>query len=147
MRGSRGFTLIELMIVIAILGILLAIAIPAYQDYTIRTKVGEGLNVAATAKTGVVSAVHSTGGTLPDSNSEAGLDAPTEYAGDNVLQVAVGSDGGQSPGIIEITYQNTPEIDGETLLLSPITYAGSINWSCGGGSTSVSRKYLPSQCR
>lgn len=147
MRYTKGFTLIELMIVVAILGILLAIAIPAYQDYSIRTKVAEGLNVAATVKVAVVGTLHSKGGTYPADNADAGLAPPGQYTGDNVAQVAVGSDGGQSDGVIQITYQNTAEINNETLILSPVTMGGSINWHCGVGSTSVSPRYRPPQCR
>src|SRR5687768_1606790 len=80
MKKQQGFTLIELMIVIAILGILLAIAIPAYQDYAIRTRVSEGINMAASAKLAVSETTLANGGTvasLPADNDAAGYTSPT----------------------------------------------------------------------
>ena len=135
---QKGFTLIELMIVVAIIGILAAVAIPAYQDYTVRSKVSEGLGLASGAKTSVTETVLSTGA-FPTSNSTAGLADSTDITGNNVQSVAVGAN-----GVITITYTGAP-IGGNTLQLTPATTAGSVTWSCGGGT--VEGRYRPNNCR
>src|SRR5690606_25075548 len=98
-KVQQGFTLIELMIVIAILGILMAIAIPAYQDYTVRAKVSEGLNVAGAAKLAVAETFQ-TNGAWPTANESAGLPPPASIKGNNVSRVAV------SQSTITITYSD-----------------------------------------
>ncbi len=90
MKKQQGFTLIELMIVVAIIGILAAIAIPAYQDYTIRAQVSEGLNLAGGAKA-AVSEVVMDSGTFPTTNVLAGLSTNTDINGKYVVSVTVGS--------------------------------------------------------
>lgn len=138
---QKGFTLIELMIVVAIIGILAAIAIPAYQDYTIRAQVSEGLNLAAAAKTSVAE-FWTNRGTFPASNASAGLAAATDINGEYVTSVGVGNS-----GLITITYGNKANaaINNKTVLLSPFTTAGSVRWNCKAGT--VATKYLPSDCR
>lgn len=161
-RVQQGFTLIELMIVVAIIGILAAVALPAYQDYTVRAKVTEGLSMAASAKTAV--SENAANGAAFDS----GWTAPA--ATQNVASVGIS----QSTGAITITYSS--KIDsGHTLILSPIDgsptsgsalagtstastipSAGNIAWNCkSAGSTSgyvgtsgtLAAKYVPAECR
>lgn len=138
-RVQQGFTLIELMIVVAIIGILAAVAIPAYQDYTVRTKVSEGLSLASGAKTSVTETVLSSGA-YPTTNTEAGLASAASISGNNVESVSVGAG-----GAITITYTNDAAIAGETLVLTPSTTAGSVIWDCTGGS--VEARFRPGNCR
>jgi len=151
-RNQQGFTLIELMIVIAIIAILLAIAIPAYQDYTVRTKVGEGVNLAAAAKAAVTETFQSTGA-YPADNTAAGLAQPAEIIGKYVSLVTVSKVAADS-GAVTVTYGTAdapPEITGKVLQYVSITNKGSIDWECSatkaGAATDVEARYLPAECR
>ncbi|MGH8261363.1 MAG: pilin [Steroidobacteraceae bacterium] len=157
---QQGFTLIELMIVVAIIGILAAIAIPAYQDYTVRAQVTEGLNLADAVKTGVAE-YYANSGAWPTAMSQIGDDSDPsgKYATDLTL----------STGTIQITFggESNKNINGSTLLLQPrLSQNGDVVWLCGQnqgtglnltdpttgtataatGST-VANKYLPQSCR
>lgn len=142
---QQGFTLIELMIVVAIIGILAAIAIPAYQDYTIRAQVSEGLNLAGGAKVAVTE-YYQDRGTLPADNPTAGLAAAGDIEGNYVASVGVAA------GVVTVTYSNVaPQsanaaINGQTLILTPdTTNPGSVAWDCTGGT--VVDKHRPAACR
>jgi type IV pilus assembly protein PilA len=124
---QQGFTLIELMIVVAIIGILAAIAIPAYQDYTIRAQVSEGLNLASGAKA-AVSEYFMDRGVMPADNTQAGLSQPASIRGNYVRTVTVAN------GIIQVVYSNAaPQqanqiLQNAQLLLTPPRNAGSVDW-------------------
>ena len=133
---QKGFTLIELMIVIAILGILMAIAIPAYQDYTVRAKVSEGMNLAGAAKLAVAEYRNSEG-KYP---TQASSGVSSTITGNNVSSVAIGGS-----GQITITYSNDSAITGNTVILVPTFTGGSVSWTCNTGT--VAPKYRPSNCR
>jgi type IV pilus assembly protein PilA len=142
-RMQQGFTLIELMIVVAIIGILSAVAIPAYQDYTHRAQVTEGLQLAAPAKTAVAE-YYATKVELPTDNAAAGLAASATYVGKNVSAVAVGTN-----GVITVTYNTAVSATALTLTLTPQVNSGSISWTCGtpAGSSALPKGWLPANCR
>jgi type IV pilus assembly protein PilA len=136
MRQQKGFTLIELMIVVAIIGILAAIAIPAYQDYTIRARVTEGLELASTAKL-AVSETAISNNALPATQAATGYTSPAATV--NVASIVVGA-----AGLVTITY--TATAGGGTILLTPtLTANGDVTWDCTGGT--LLPKYRPSICR
>ena len=159
---QKGFTLIELMIVVAIIGILAAIAIPAYQDYTIRSQVTEGLNLASAVQTGVAETYANTGA-WPADNTAAGGDNASKPSGKYVGSVTV------STGTIQIVYgggtalQANANIVGKELDLMPtISSNGDVIWNCGmkavvgaaptsgaatANATNILPKYLPQNCR
>jgi type IV pilus assembly protein PilA len=135
---AKGFTLIELMIVIAILGVLAAIAIPTYQDYIGRARVSEGLALAGGAKIAVAE-FHQANNAFPADNAAAGIPAPAEIVGTDVTGVAIASN------LITVTYSATRIPNGGTLILAATAGAGAMTWTCTGG-TLVAR-YRPSTCR
>jgi type IV pilus assembly protein PilA len=169
-KMQQGFTLIELMIVVAIIGILAAIAIPAYQDYTIRAKVTEGLNLADSAKTAVAESWQSGGivglkAAATSWNTSFVSSGATKYVSNIQIDTAA--------GIITVTYNATaiPQLGtGVTLLLTPSvsktaipnTLAGNIDWACTAqanataaaqslpgtvSGTGVNSKYVPTNCK
>ncbi len=144
---QKGFTLIELMIVVAIIAILAAIAIPAYQNYLIRAQVSEGMSLVSAAKTGVDEYLTNYG-TFPGSNASAGVPKATSISGSYVSQVAVGTG-----GLITVTYDGpkvNTAIKGDLLVFSPTNNGGSVSWRCSPttvNGTTVPLVYLPATCR
>ncbi|KTC71411.1 type IV pilus assembly protein PilA [Legionella birminghamensis] len=137
MKKHKGFTLIELMIVVAIVGILAAIAIPAYQDYTIRARVTEGLSLASSAKAAVAETTIARNA-LPTSQAATGYVSPAATA--NVSSITIAA----NTGVITITY--TAAAGGGTILLTPTLNAnGDLTWTCTGGT--LANKYRPASCR
>lgn len=150
---NRGFTLIELMIVVAIIAIIAAIAIPAYQDYVIRSQVAEGLGLSQVggSKTAIMEFFTNTG-RLPPTAQSIGLPAALSITGNYVQRVDIGNAAG-APGLVKVTfasvggYKANSAINGSVILLSPITQTGSIKWSCSNAANTVLNKYLPTPCR
>ncbi|HKI64458.1 MAG TPA: pilin [Burkholderiales bacterium] len=153
-QAQKGFTLIELMIVVAIIGILAAVALPAYQDYTIRAKMSEVILGMSGCRT-PISEVYFTGPALaPGANGwgcEIGASQATKY----VAGISTDQD-----GIVTATVRNiSASVDGSVVTMIPMldlttsaTFsAGSseslFGWTCGGSGTTIALKYLPASCR
>ena len=138
-RKQLGFTLIELMIVVAIIGILAAIAIPAYQDYTKRSYVAEGLNLAVAAKNGMWD-FFSTNGTWPADNTAAGVARPVDISSRMIDQVAIAGN--------QITITFNPLLSAapnNLMVLTASDAGGSLTWDCSGGT--LPSRYRPTNCR
>ena len=137
-KAQKGFTLIELMITVAIVGILAAVALPAYQDYTIRAQVAEGLTLADGAKV-VVAEYHANHGSLPNSASDAGYSGAT---GKYVTATDIGAN-----GVITATFGNqaNTKLANSTISLEPTedTTTGNLKWDC---QSTAAQKYVPSSC-
>ncbi len=140
-KEQQGFTLIELMIVVAIIGILAAIAIPAYQDYTIRAQIFEGLILSAGAKL-AVSEYFMDRGAWPADNDEAGLADKHDIIGKYTEHVEV------EDNVIEIKfgYDVHAKIMDEKIELTAVNNAGSISWTCASAGT-IQANHLPAACR
>jgi type IV pilus assembly protein PilA len=143
---QKGFTLIELMIVVAIIAILAAIAIPAYQNYLVRAQVSEGTVLTDGIKTAVAEYYANHGG-WPTDNTAAGIPtSDTSISGKYVSKVDVAT------GVITATFGGTQvnsAINGDTFVLSPTDNGGSVGWTCNSTAhaQTVPTKYLPSSCR
>ncbi len=139
---QKGFTLIELMIVVAIIGILAAVALPAYQDYTVRAKVTEAIGYAASAKTSVSECLISEG-TLGDCDTLAEVGLSGDIRSDIVSGLTITT----TTAAIVVTLQNTgsEDLDGETITMTPAIFTSGVAWQCGAEADSF--RFLPSECR
>ena len=155
---QKGFTLIELMIVVAIIGILASIALPAYQDYTVRAKVSEGSIAASSMKVGVAEMFGDQGMAGINAYSvEVAADQASLVTADKISAIAVTP----ASGAITVTLGNIPQLGGAANLafvpniggaaISDANSAGTITWDCNsatnGGLTTIINKYLPAACR
>ncbi|MGH6884633.1 MAG: pilin [Geminicoccales bacterium] len=149
-RMQQGFTLIELMIVVAIIGILAAVALPAYQDYTIRAKMSEVILAMSACRTSITE-VYQSGGTPPVAGS---------WGCENVSSKYVGGLTTDPDGVVTATVQNISAlVDTSVVTLIPLINAtaaadtavdmgkGLYGWICGGTGTNVKSNYLPGSCR
>jgi len=149
-KNQKGFSLLELMIVVAIIGVLVAIALPQYQNYQVRSRIGEALNLVGSAKT-AVGVYYSEKNNWPFNNAEAGLSNPESLSSVHVREIKIQSD--PLCGIIRIRLKDISELGAmknESIYLTPTAPSdseGAIQWTCGIGSLDARQHLVPQVCR
>ena len=140
-HNQRGFTLIELMIVVAIIGILASLAIPAYQSYLIRAQIAEGLTLSGPLQN-AVAVYFNDNGVFPTDNAEATAETADSYGGKYVSTISINN------AVISIQYGNDANalIIGQTVTMTAVNNDGSLSWNCASGGA-ISNNYLPASCR
>lgn len=138
---ENGFTLIELMIVVAIIGILASVAVPTYQSYSVRAQVAEGMNLAGPVQAAIAEFWYDNGN-YPADNADAGIAAAAAYSGNYVTGISANG------ANVEITYGNKASIQiaGQIVVLRAVPSNGSINWDCASGGA-IDDDLLPPICR
>lgn len=140
---QKGFTLIELMIVVAIIGILAAVALPAYQDYTVRARMSEVILAASSCRTSITEVIQT-------STNPASLPAAGNWGCESSTPTSnfVASVGTNAAGAVQVTSRNMAAGANGTINLVPQTNGSLVNgWLCGPGTGGVSPKFLPGSCR
>ena len=148
-KMQQGFTLIELMIVVAIIGILAAIAIPAYQDYTARAQMSEAMSLASGVRTSVSEAYQNGVDITAADHDALGLADAADIQGKYVEKVEAGSEADPAGAIVATLRDTAPVVEaiqGKTLTLSPVTGGGSVQWRCIADAR-IPTKYYPASCR
>ena len=146
-KKQQGFTLIELMIVVAIIGILAAVAIPAYQDYTIRAKITEGIVAASAAKTSI-SEYFVSEGSMPPTQSKAGMQVDTKYK-TKIIESIKYIQGSSKLATITVSILSIggDTVAGDNFYVKGTGSSTGVQWDCSTSAGGVDAKYLPANCR
>ncbi len=139
-RVQGGLTLIELMTVVAVVSVLVAVAVPAYQGYQVRSKIAEAITMADPILQAVAAYYMASDASWPGNNEEAGLDVPVEYQTGYVADIEV-----QPDGFVVVTLDIEGIAPGTTIEWEGLAAYGNVEWDCSGGT--LSAEYRPAECR